>query len=89
MPAFYEPENWYGLAGLVLIVSAVVIPAWLSYRSHRGMKGDMREVKDEVKNNHDTNLRDDIDGIRNSVDALVILFASLETRFDDHIRKGR
>lgn len=56
------------LAGL-LLVSA--LPAWLSYRATRGRQDEIQRavgvVREQVQNCHGTNLRDDLDKIRDAL----------------------
>ena len=54
-----SPEIVVALIGLVATVLAVVIP--LMWRAH-GRK--LSDIKYQVENNHGTNLRDDLDFIR-------------------------
>jgi hypothetical protein len=61
----YEPHTWMGLVGLIIIglalVAAAAIPAWIK------VVRPLRAVHDQVKNNHDTNLRNDLDDIRDDI----------------------
>ena len=78
----YEPHNWLGLFGLVVIAAGAIIPAWIS---HRRLKTQSAAVLGQVKNNHSTNLRDDLDRIHDDVREVLVMVVKLETRFEEHI----
>jgi hypothetical protein len=54
-------SDWTNLLDHLLLITGAVlvaaIPSWFSARNHKGIQ----EVKDQVKNAHSTNLRDDLD----------------------------
>ena len=54
---------------LIVIIGAILlaaVPSFFAARNHKGIK----EVQNQVKNAHTTNLRDDIDRAINAVEAL-------------------
>jgi hypothetical protein len=54
------PTNPIGLAGLVVITAGGWVKAWIDSRRHdRGVA----ETRDQIRNSHATNLRDDEDKI--------------------------
>ena len=70
MSDFPNPDSWLDIldhiwVGLVLLGVAAV-PSFFSARNHK----DIQEVKNQVKNAHTTNLRDDIDRAINAVETL-------------------
>ena len=69
------PHDAIGLAGLAVIVSGPIITLLLQQRK-QGRRID--DVHGQVHNNHDTNLRDDIDDISAGLHRLC-------TRLDEHI----
>lgn len=63
-----SPDTWIGLAGVALVQVGTLTALLIQQRrSNR----DLGDVKDQVQNSHTTNLRDDIDGMKRSVEALV------------------
>ncbi|QGH78032.1 minor tail protein [Mycobacterium phage LoneWolf] len=71
MQGLFNPDNNWEIALLAFIalcpVLAVVLPVWLTQRSH-GKKLDT--VREHVANSHSTNLRDDIDRVLDAVASL-------------------
>ena len=70
MSDFPNPDSWLDIldhvwVGLVLLGVAAV-PSFFSARNHKGIQ----EVKNQVKNAHTPNLRDDIDRAINAVETL-------------------
>ena len=70
MNDFPNPDSWLDIldhvwVGLVLL-GVAAIPSLFAARNHKGIQ----EVKNQVKNAHTTNLRDDIDRAINAVEAL-------------------
>ena len=70
MSDFPNPDSWLDIldhvwVGLVLL-GVAAIPSLFAARNHKGIQ----EVKNQVKNAHTTNLRDDIDRAINAVEAL-------------------
>lgn len=63
----YEPDTLIGLIGLIVIgivtLAGALISAWATLRSRK----DVRDVREQVKNDHPSNLRDDIDALHRSV----------------------
>ena len=53
----------------IVIIGAILlaaIPSWFAHRNHK----DLKEVVYQTKNNHPTNLRDDLDRAINAVEML-------------------
>jgi hypothetical protein len=70
MSDFPNPDSWLDIldhvwVGLVLL-GVAAIPSLFAARNHKGIQ----EVKNQVKNAHTTNLRDDIDRAINAVETL-------------------
>jgi len=65
-----DAQNWLDVFDhFVVIIGAILlaaIPSVLAHRNHKGIK----EVQNQVKNAHTTNLRDDLDRAINAVEAL-------------------
>lgn len=55
-------HDWFGLGtwAILGIIALLGFFGWMFYRQDRTFKG-VEQVKEHVLNNHDTNLRDDID----------------------------
>jgi hypothetical protein len=51
---------------ILAATAMVAIPSWFAHRNHK----DLKEVVYQTKNNHDTNLRDDIDRAIRAVEQL-------------------
>lgn len=69
MPTF-NPDNWYDILAYLIVglpASIAAIAAWRGIRgnrkSHDFLEKSSKEVLYEIKNDHPTNLRDDIDGL--------------------------
>jgi hypothetical protein len=69
MPSF-NPDNWYDLLAYLIVglpACVAAIGAWRGLKgntkSHKFLEKTSKEVLNEVKNDHATNLRDDIDGL--------------------------
>ena len=53
----------------IVIIGAIIlaaVPSWFAHRNHK----DLKEVVYQTKNNHGTNLRDDVDRAINAVEQL-------------------
>ena len=65
-----DASNWLDVFDhFIVIIGAIIlagIPSWFAARNHKGIK----EVQNQVKNAHTTNLRDDIDRAINAVEVL-------------------
>ena len=65
-----DAQNWLDVFDhFVVIIGAILlaaVPSVLAHRNHKGIK----EVQNQVKNAHTTNLRDDLDRAINAVEAL-------------------
>lgn len=62
----------------IVIIGAIVlaaVPSWFAHRNHK----DLKEVVYQTKNNHGTNLRDDVDRAINAVEQLGHDFRGLRT----------
>ena len=77
MPPIDPDAPWW--VNALLIVAALLIvsalPAWLTYRATRDKLAavalDTAEVKEQVKNTHESNLRHDIDALKAGLDVQV------------------
>ncbi|AIM50366.1 hypothetical protein PBI_OMNICRON_33 [Mycobacterium phage Omnicron] len=58
------PSDWYGLAGLAVVNAVGLAAVWLKAR---GTGHTVDTVREHVANSHKTNLRDDIDGLRDYI----------------------
>ena len=58
---------------IIVVALIVAIPSLLSMRNHRSIT----EVRDQVKNAHSTNLRDDLDRAITAIEALAQDLAGL------------
>ncbi|AEK07305.1 hypothetical protein PBI_MYXUS_32 [Mycobacterium phage Myxus] len=71
MQGLFNPDSNWEVFMLCFIaampVLAVVLPVWLTQRNHGKKLGD---IKEQVANSHNTNLRDDIDRVLASVATL-------------------
>lgn len=64
-----DPDSWMDVFTiLAAVLMAAAIPSWFAARNHRSLN----EVKNQVKNAHSTNLRDDLDRAINGVEALSV-----------------
>lgn len=67
-PVIPDAPWWANGAIIVLSIVAGVLTAWLVNRSTRhklaSLASDTAEVKEQVKNTHDTNLRHDVDDLK-------------------------
>lgn len=72
MSPSYEPSGWFGLGGYIVVGVVVVlvaaIGAWRGSKAIRQVSGDVRQVsgdvgavRTQVENDHDSNMRDDLD----------------------------
>jgi len=65
-----DASNWLDVLDHLLVVFGAIVlaavPSFFAARNHKGIE----EVKNQVKNAHTTNLRDDIDRAINAVEAL-------------------
>ena len=59
---------WMWLVAVLAVTGIVAVTNFLSSRSQRA---DLREVKEQVANTHDTNLRHDVDKLINGVSELI------------------
>lgn len=59
-----DTPGWMYLATVVLIVG---IPALTTYLAQRPVRASQREIVQQVSNSHGTNLRDDLDSIRDEM----------------------
>ncbi|WP_396902676.1 DUF2746 domain-containing protein [Mycolicibacterium sp.] len=61
----YEPSGWFGLAGYVVVgvvaVLVAAIGAWRGSKAIRQVSGDVGAVRTQVENDHESNMRDDLD----------------------------
>lgn len=65
-----DASNWLDVFdhGIVILGALLLaaIPSWFAARNHKGIEA----VKEQVKNAHSTNLRDDVDRAINAVEQL-------------------
>jgi hypothetical protein len=65
-----DASNWMDVIDHIAVILGAIalaaVPSWFSMRNHKGIK----EVQNQVKNAHTTNLRDDIDRAINAVESL-------------------
>jgi hypothetical protein len=54
------------VAVIVVVALIAAIPSWMAHRNHKVTK----DIQEQVKNKHATNLRDDIDRAISAVEAL-------------------
>jgi hypothetical protein len=62
----FNPDSWMDVAVIVVVALIAAIPSWLAHRNHKVTK----DIQEQVKNRHATNLRDDIDRAISAVEAL-------------------
>ncbi|QDF19324.1 DUF2746 domain-containing protein [Mycolicibacterium fortuitum] len=76
------PANNIGLVGLVILTVGGWVTAWINGRNHRSevrdIKGDVGDVKQQVQNSHNTNLRDDLDKVKQSQEDMKRMVESVE-----------
>lgn len=65
-----------GLPGTIAAVFAGII-GWKARQSHNELRAESAEIREQVSNDHPSNLRDDIDVLRALVESLL-------TRMDQH-----
>ena len=86
------PDGTPWWAWLVLALTAVSVPVlgsvWVAKISHRqkGHSEVLEEVREQVSNSHDSNLRDDVDRIDEKVDAVDTKVDRLTGRIDELMR---
>ena len=65
-----DASNWLDVFDhFIVVIGAIIlagIPSYFAARNHKGIK----EVQNQVKNAHTTNLRDDLDRAINAVESL-------------------
>ena len=73
MPTF-NPEGWMDLLAYLIVGVPATIAALATWKTQKGSvkiwarhERSQKKVLDEVKNNHKTNLRDDIDSLAHSI----------------------
>jgi hypothetical protein len=80
----FNPDTPWEVALLAFIslcgVLTVVLPVWLGQRKHGRQLG---EIRDQVSNDHDTNLRDDIDDLVSAVNRAIERVGDLKTDVSD------
>lgn len=62
----FNPDSWMDVAVIVVVALIAAIPSWMAHRNHKVTK----DIQEQVKNKHATNLRDDIDRAISAVEAL-------------------
>lgn len=66
MNSIPNPDNWMDVFTILAATAMVAIPSWFAHRNHK----DLKEVVYQTKNQHDTNLRDDVDRAINAIEKL-------------------
>ncbi|QBJ00219.1 hypothetical protein SEA_PHARAOH_30 [Mycobacterium phage Pharaoh] len=74
MNPVYQPTNWFDLAPYILLSLPAILTAWLGVKNvkttrqqHRENKQHISELKYEITNDHSSNIRHDMDLIRDLV----------------------
>lgn len=83
----YNPDGWLDAGVLIALALIAAVPSWLAHRNHQLAK----DIKEQVKNQHATNLRDDIDRAIHAVEALAHDVRTLRTDLmaeGDHRRRA-
>lgn len=62
----FNPDGWLDAAVLISLALIAAVPSWMAHRNHQLSK----DIREQVKNQHSTNLRDDIDRAIHAVEAL-------------------
>lgn len=65
------PEGTPGWMWLLAVLAVTGIVAVTNFLTNRSQRADLREVKEQVANTHDTNLRHDVDRLINGVGELI------------------
>lgn len=65
------PDGTPAWMWLLAVLAVTVIVAVTNYLTSRSQRADLREVKEQVANTHDTNLRHDVDKLINGVSELI------------------
>lgn len=69
-PNWSDASNWLDIVDHVwigvVVIAAAGVPSWFAARNHRSLT----EVKEQVKNQHATNLRDDIDRAIHAIETI-------------------
>lgn len=63
MNAFPNPDDWMDVLTIVVVSGMIAVPSWLSVRNHKALQ----KVDQNISNGHTTLLRDDMDGIRDTL----------------------
>ena len=82
-----NPDGWLDAAVILAVALIAVIPSWLAQRNHKLGKATL----EQVKNQHSTNLRDDLDRAIHAVEALAHDVRTLRTDLmaeGDHRRRA-
>lgn len=66
MNSIPNPDNWMDVFTILAATAMVAIPSWFAHRNHK----DLKEVVYQTKNQHDTNLRDDVDRAIDAIEKL-------------------
>jgi hypothetical protein len=61
-----NPDNWMDVFTILAATAMVAVPSWFAHRNHK----DLKEVVYQTKNQHDTNLRDDVDRAIDAIEKL-------------------
>ena len=89
MPPIDPDAPWWVNALLILAALLIVsaLPAWLTYRATRdklaSVAQDTADVKEQVKNTHSTNLRNDLDALRSDVQTQAEAIHRVERHVED------
>lgn len=67
-------DSWFDIFAYVLVALPGVVASIVAWR----IKVQTAAVEDQVSNDHATNLRDDIDGIRDSQDSIKVKLGEMD-----------
>ena len=63
-----NPDDWRDVFAIILVALIGLATSWITLRNTK----TLGEVKAQVVNKHDTNLRDDLDQVIRAVDGLTV-----------------
>lgn len=58
-----NPDSWMDVITILIVSGMIAVPSWLSVRNHKALQ----KVDKNISNGHTTLLRDDMDGIRDTL----------------------
>ncbi|QLF84594.1 minor tail protein [Mycobacterium phage Gail] len=84
MSGLFNPDSWQDVIMLAFValcgMGGTVLPVWLNQKRHGKQLG---EIRDQVSNDHSTNLRDDIDELVAAVKTLTTSVGDVKTDVRD------